>query len=415
MLRAIFWFIGITGSISARANYNSILIGDQAAGMGGAYTALFEDASALAWYNPATLAKLHGMSFSAAVGIYKKFDTLFNSDEELAQAGLRANQGFFRALPSSTGSVVRYESFLTDWTLALSIVTPIFETFKGEIASDGSSTSTLGSLDESLWVGVGAARRVSAAESLGFTLYYTARNFAKTVTDRQKISETHSIIYNEEKYLTQNAMVGLLGYHLDLSDRWKLGISARLSAMHLYGKASYAESYIDTLGPVATSEFFSSLDTRSRIPAKYALGLAYLDAEQLITLALDINYYTRAASSDFEGQSFAEYIESHPVWNISLGGEIGLRQWLKLRAGVFTNFSPHPNPDPLKVRGQGDRVDQLGWSANAALIRKNLQYTFGGYYTGGWGRSVQRVKHEYIVIPKQMQTFTMLVGTSYHF
>jgi len=51
----------------AFSNYNSILIGDQAAGMGGAYTAMSSDASAVSFYNPAGLAFLKGHSFSGSI------------------------------------------------------------------------------------------------------------------------------------------------------------------------------------------------------------------------------------------------------------------------------------------------------------------------------------------------------------
>jgi len=124
---------------AAFSNYNSILIGDQAAGMGGAYTAMTDDASALAYYNPAGLAYLQGHSFSAAVGIYKKFDTSFGTEEDFTKAPLRINQGFFRAIPSSTGSVLRRENY----TFALSIVVPDFDNYKGDLGTMNEKTTTL--------------------------------------------------------------------------------------------------------------------------------------------------------------------------------------------------------------------------------------------------------------------------------
>ncbi|MBN8538659.1 MAG: hypothetical protein J0M15_16540 [Deltaproteobacteria bacterium] len=82
-------------SEGAFSNYNSILLGDQSAGMGGAASAVVGDTSAAAFYNPATLARLNGASFSAAVGIYKKFDTVYGEEEDFTKAPLRLNQGFY--------------------------------------------------------------------------------------------------------------------------------------------------------------------------------------------------------------------------------------------------------------------------------------------------------------------------------
>jgi hypothetical protein len=190
--------------IEARANfsnYNSILMGDQAAGMGGAAVAMDEDSAGMAFYNPATLAKLEGQSFSAAVGIYKKFDTRFNDDGDITKASLRANQGFFRALPSSTASVIRPDQipFLKGYTLALSIITPEYDNFQGDVKLDGDSSSTLNMTTESLWVGGALAKRISTRESVGLTLYYTARSVSKIASDITYIDATHSKIFSRRK------------------------------------------------------------------------------------------------------------------------------------------------------------------------------------------------------------------------
>lgn len=403
-------------SWGAFSNYNSILIGDQAAGMAGAYTAMTEDASALAWYNPAALAKLQGQAFSAAVGIYKKFDTSYNTSEDLSRASMRANQGFFRALPSSTGSVLKFEDeSMKDYMFGLSIVTPEYDTFKGEIFNDGTSSSTLSLLDESLWVGGAIAKKIDEKQSIGITIYYTSRSLSKSVMDRQSISSTQAKIFSEERALVQNALVYHVGYHLDITETLKFGFMARLPSTHLYGKATYMDSFVDPTGVGVTSNNLQNVETKARVPRKYSLGLAYVNPSKVLSIAADISYYEPMSYSDIEHPTLREYIVHNPVWNLSVGGEGWIRSWLKLRLGVFSNLSAHPNPEPGLVSGQGDRVDQLGWSANTALIKGNIQYTFGGYYTGGWGRSVQRINQEYVVVPKQVQVFTMLVGTSYYF
>lgn len=411
----IFFVLSFSSLHSARAafsNYNSILIGDQAAGMGGAYTAMADDAAAQPWYNPATLAFLKGESFSAAVGIYKKFDTTYGSSEDFTKASLRVNQGFFRALPSSTGSVVRFKEFLPDYTLALSIVVPEYESFKGDIHNTSENISTLTLSDESLWVGVGLSKKISVNEGLGVTFYYTARSMVKTVSDRT-ISGSSRISYSEERALTQNALVPILGYYYKWTPNFRVGASIRFPAMHIAGTASYFDSYIDTAG-TPTQKNYNNLDTKSRIPAKYTVGWSWQALEELI-ISGDFSVYGREQYNDIESEDITERIEHRQIWNGSLGAELALRTWLKIRVGGYTNFSAHPDPDLNKVKGQGDHVDQLGFSANAALTRGNMQYTFGGYYTGGRGKSVQRYNQQYQLVDKSTQVFTMLIGTSYSF
>jgi hypothetical protein len=400
------------------SNYNSILIGDQAAGMGGAATAMTEDAAAVAWYNPAALAKLEGQSFSAAVGIYKKFDTRYLDDSDLTKASLKVNQGFFRALPSSTGSVIRpkQSSLLNDWTLALSILVPEYETFKGDIFTDteGASSSTLNLTTESIWVGGAMARRIDADNSVGFTLYYTARNVSKTVNDRTFVSSSQSQIFTEEKNFTQNAVVGILGWHQDVSENFKWGASFRLPSLHVAGKGELTQTLVSN-GSIGTPISLRDLDSKAHIPWKLSLGIAWVSPEDS-KWAFDLTVYEALAYDDVEDHpSISEKIEHRNVVNGSLGYEKSWADWLRTRIGIFSNYSAHPNPDPEKVKGQGDHVDQAGFSANAAIRSGNIEYTFGGYYTGGRGRSVQRINQIYQVVPKVQNVFTMLVGTSYSY
>ena len=397
------------------SNYNSILIGDQAAGMGGAAAAMTEDGSAMAWYNPAALAKLKGKSFSAAVGIYKKFDTRFNNDSDIAKASLSVNQGFFRALPSSTGSIIRPDqiSFLQGYTFALSILVPEYENYKGDIAAKDQSISTLNYTAESLWVGGAIAKEISNGDSLGLTIYYTARSVSKSVNDRNYIDATHSSLFMEDRNMTQNAVVTIVGWHHEIDENWRLGVSYRLPSLHVAGKAEINQTQIEN-GVIQQPVSERDLDTKARIPWKGTLGLAYVKAGNY-RWAIDLTTSGPVSYGDVEKFELAEKIEHKQVWNLSIGFEKEWTDWLKTRAGIFSNYSAHPNPDPELVHGQGDHVDQAGFSANAAFRSGNIEYTFGGYYTGGRGRSVQRVFGSYEVVPKIQNVFTMLVGTSYYF
>lgn len=384
--------------------------------MAGAATAVTQDASGAAWYNPATLSVMDGKSFSAAVGIYKKFETKYGQGDDLVKAALRSNQGFFRALPSSTGSVIRPTQleFLKDWTLTLSILVPEYDSFRGDVNSTATNVSTLSSVDESIWVGGAMARRISSSEHMGLTTYYTARSLTKTVNDRIYNSTTDFKIYSEERSITQNTIVFILGYLKEFDPKWKLGVSLRLPSIQVAGRASYIESTIEQTGVTGTTKNFTQLDSKTRIPTKLAIGLSYDDLGKWL-IAGDLTFYGAENYRDIELDGVAENIEHERVINASIGAEYRWVNWFKIRSGFFTNFSSHPEPDKNKVRGQGDRVDQLGFSANVAFRSGSIEYTFGGYYTGGTGKSVQRIAGAYDNINKAQNTFTMLVGTSYSF
>ena len=319
-----------------------------------------DDPSGMAWYNPAGLAKLKGKSFSAAVGIYKKFDIRYNEDSELSNASLRVNQGFFQPIPSSLGNVIRPEQipWLADWTLALSILV------------------------------------------------------SKSVNDRTYVDATHSNIFTEERNITQNALVAILGWHRDIDDHWKIGTSYRFPGLPVAGKATIDRTTI-TNGSIDPKNV-PDAGTKAHIPWKAAVGVAYVK-ENRDRWALDVNAYGAESYGDVEDGEYSEKIENRQTYNISVGYEKEWVEWFRTRVGFFSNYSSHPNPDPQLVQGQGDHVDQVGFSANFDLKSGNIDYTFGGYYTGGRGESVQRVNQNYQVVTKVENIFTMLVGTSYYF
>lgn len=76
-------------------HYNNILVGDRAAGMGGAYTAISDDPSGL-YYNPAGIVFAPGRSFSASVNAFqysqKKYkDVLGGNGWERRSSNLQPN------------------------------------------------------------------------------------------------------------------------------------------------------------------------------------------------------------------------------------------------------------------------------------------------------------------------------------
>jgi hypothetical protein len=406
-----------SSTFAAFGNYNSILIGDMAAGMGGAATAVSEDAAGAAWYNPASLAALKGESFSAAVGIYKKFATQYGIGDDLISSALKVNQGFFRALPSSTGSVIRPKQieWLKDWTMTLSILVPEFDQYRGQVATSPDNNSTLAMTDESLWAGGAIARQISPTEYFGVTAYYTARSLQKSVNDRTYRGPNDFKIYTEDLNITQNSLVFIAGYLKELGAHWSWGVSIRFPNIHMVGRASYLANTFEA-GQAERPVVLSELDSKSRIPARLNLGASYRDnAGWIVAADLNIHGYEQYEDIQTTQPGIAERLEHRPLINLSIGAEYKFTNWFKIRMGGFTNFSSLAKPDPAISRGQGDQVNQMGFAANAAFRSGHIEYTFGGYYSGGRGEGVQRVNHQYVVLPKSQNIYTMLVGTSYYF
>lgn len=404
---------------AAFSNENSLLIGDRNAGMGGAAVAVDGDSAGAPYYNPALLADLEGSAFSAAVGIYKKFDVVYGQEEDFTKAPLRINQGFFRSLPASTSNVLRWNK-LPDWTLAFSVVVPDYEQYKGDLRSDATNVSTLTFTDESLWVGGAVARKISETESLGFTLYYTARNLTKSVSDRSFPSNTKTQIFTQEKTVVENALVPILGYRDKVTDRLSWGATVRFPAVKILGRATLFESLTEvdsnaTVPIQSTATHAPEKSARVIIPGKITAGVSF-QADDRLLLAADVSLREGITYNDLEDDQYASRIVHRSIWNAQLGAERTFADWFKVRMGVYSSMSSHPNPDAGLNKFQEDHVDMLGFSANFVFVAdRQISYTFGGYYVGGRGRSVQRIDQQFREIPKTSHIFTMLVGTSFYF
>lgn len=371
---------------------------------------MFGDAAAGSFYNPASLAWLDGNSFSASVGIYKKFDTVYGANEDFTQAGMRINQGFFRSLPASTGSVIK----VGDLAVAMSIVVPDYENFTGDIKNSDTVRSSLNFVDESLWVGGSIAARTNLRESWGLSMYYTSRNYQRSVSDKSLGSAATQAIYSEDKAFTNNNIVMILGYQKNVTGKLRLGVSWRPPSFRVAGVGTYQKNIVTTSGIQNDSNNGININAYGPIPQKLTLGVAWLEPNKY-KFDADFSIYGSQRYSDMDIGNRATIVDNRMMFNGSAGFEIMYRPWLRGRVGWFTNFSSVPDPSLDVQQDQEAKIDQIGWAANVAFTSKQITYTFGGYYTGGRGLSVQYVDQQWQVMPVTQQVFTMLVGTSYYF
>jgi len=300
--------------LAAYANFNSVLIGEQASGMGGAYTAMSGDSSASGFYNPASLVKLTGADISASVTVFKKFDTAYEANANLVDAGQRVNRVFFRTIPSAIGNVYRWKK----WAFGFSLIVPDYDFFSGNIADSPTTQSFLNYTDASLWNGIVGSYKASPDESFGISLYYTARSLIRSSLDRQSISPSNEIITTEEKSITHNAIVVVLGYLWDINEKWSLGISARPPGLSVLGEGSHYLAVTDTNN--LPSQIEKTLNTKAStyIPPRYALGFVYKPTARL-TFSMDGVYFGGHSYPDMDLIEASDLITHKSTFNFSLG------------------------------------------------------------------------------------------------
>lgn len=395
---------------AAFGNYNSILIGDRAAGMGGAFTALTDDPGGCSFYNPAALSVMSGRSLSAAINVYHKYDIDFGNDAGFSDAPFRVNRGAFKSIPAASGNLLALGPF----AFGLSILVPDHGFFAGEVYSDDENSSNINIIDESLWVGGTLALNLTSSDSVGLTMYYTSRNLVRSVTDR-RINSSSADLFVEDKTFHNNSIIYILGYFRQLSDRWTFGTSLRFPSLEVSGSGSYSSTTVNTSPYQKEVITLSNIDSETRVPSRAAVGIAY-EIPKKYTLSWDLTYYGSERYADFDHSAAADEIVHIPILNAAFGFEYYLKEWLRLRSGIYSNFSSHPEIDPSRQVHQGDHIDMWGFSANLAIFTSDaVSLTLGGYYTGGRGTSMQRVAQQLRSLDKSYQTFAMLIASSYYF
>ena len=400
-------------SFAVGPNYNSILIGDRAAGMGGAFTGLSGDPSACSFYNPATLARMEGTSLSATATLYTRYDTGYGDTSNFLGATARANRGNFKSIPSSTGSVAAFGPF----AVGISIVMPEYQFFSGTIQSTSNVTTLQNVTDENLWLGGNLALNLDERSSVGLSIYYTSRYYQRSFIDELR-NGADTRITTEEKSFTQNSFVPVLGYFYRLNANWSAGLSYRAPSIPMFGRGQFFRSSLDTANltdPNLNQRFDrTNISAHTKIPSRLNFGLAYQEPFQRV-FSIDISHHFAEAYRDMELLEASRYVDLKPMTNLNLGSEFFLKHWLRLRFGAFTNFSASPEPS---VSGgiKGAHVDMWGFSTNLAVFTSDkVSFSFGGFYTGGQGYTVEQSGHQLVQFPLSQQFFTMLVGSSYYF
>lgn len=396
-----------TNSYADYINLNSVLIGDRAAGMGGAFTALTGDPSASPFYNPATLARLDGSSLSTSVNLFNKYDVTYGNQSDLDESLFRINKGSIRTIPSASGIFTSFRNF----TIGLSILLPQYQDFGGNIFSRGDESTFLRMDTESLWVGGAFAFNPDEKSAIGFSFYYTSDSTNRSLTDRYD-DGGDAIVFTEEKTLSTNSFIAIIGYYYELLPSVSLGVSYRFKNVPVNGEGSYLANQVGTISGSQPTITDNKITGKTKIPDRLALGSAFRFGGD--TLSVDVVYSGPNSYTDME--DYGDRIIHEETINYHIGYEHELLPWLKARVGLFTDSSTAPEIPANATRRYSDHIDKFGFSANLGIqTTEHTNVTLGGYYIGGNGYAAEQIGGEFQRIKKEDRVFSFLVATSYQF
>jgi len=405
-------------------NYQNYLMGDRAAGMGGAVAATTDDLDAC-YYNPAGLARVAGSRIALSVSLYG-LQGIRIAD------GLGEGETFkardFESIPSTFGSILKVSDGLA---LAFSVFTPdnldlnVRHSFErrpdipGLLRSDYYYATFD---DSSTWIGPSLGFRAGDRLSLGAGVYLVYRSLANKQewaylyadADNLEVEKVLTRIYSID--FNNYGLLGLAGAQYALSDEVFLGAAVQTPSLNLSGRGDLL--YAVSLGSQESDQLVQAKDmkSRNRLPARFTLGAAWqregeFTLEGNCTYHLPTSYLQLSGEDTWTGLPISTSRRRKGVVNFNLGGEYYVMEGYPVRAGVFTNLSSSPGVDRNDLGESQDDVDMYGVSFSVGNESEHTTFSLGVNYVWGSGKTVG-IGDDFDPVPVDQSQYQLFVFLS---
>jgi long-chain fatty acid transport protein len=399
-------------------HYVNMLIGDRASGLGGAYTAVADDATGL-FYNPAGVVYARGGNLSASVNAFHVTrssykDVLGSGDWNRESSSLLPN--FFGVIQPLGKGMAGFSYAVTD-----SVQENLDQVFHNQPAWVDRYIINLNNDDTTYKFGPSYAAEIRPGLSLGLTAY---AHFRTTRINMQQVltgihatnSSGDPLSYEWSSSYYQNQESGIepiLGLMWTPAERVTLGASVRKvtvldSTVRVQSTCAsdYPASSCTSGGSPSTtplSPLVTEVSDQREYPTQATLGIAWFPSETLLWSA-DVNWY-EATEDDVRGERPA-------TWNASAGVEYYVSPTWALRGGLYTSNANTPELDEAKTN-QNEHVDLLGLSASLSRFTRNSSITLGIALASGEGKA--QIVSGGTVQDETIFTATAFLSTSYSY
>jgi len=403
-------------------HYNDVIIGDRPGGMGGAYTAISDDASGL-FYNPAGIVLVEGGKISASVTTFRSENKIYQGelgsfDYPLSSTTLQPN--FFGIVNHTPFGAIGFSYVIRD---------SLYQYSNNSFLLPNSDIFTLNLIDDVNTYNIGPtiAFDVSKDFKVGITMYYfykTERYSYNTVKstpvnpNNAVVSQWDNDYYKDE----ENGTRPVLGFlYAPEGETYSLGLV--LSKTFIFNANQYDQITCSLTVATPSDYCYSNLNpghqpllttpvTRSNILPDYPLevrfGAAYFPNKDFL-VAADLDYFD-AASPDNIVYTWIR----KPVINAAIGIEYFLNPGLALRAGLFTDRTNVSAEAIANINGwPADRVDRYGATMSTTWFSKFSSITIGANYAIGSGDS--NLLWYGSVLPLKTSVLTIFLGTAYSY
>ena len=392
-------------------HYNNIIIGDRATGLGGAYTAISDDASGL-FYNPAGIVFTENLQLSASANAYHSTkltykDVLKGGDWERESKNVVPN---FFGITSKLGdgyfgfsyAVTEFEVEDQDTRFTTIPGVPLF-------------IINLNNNDKVTRFGPSYATQINDQWNFGVTLYWYERD--RDLTNNQFIrladdSYEWSNLYFET---SESGIEPVFGLMWTPEDSISIGLSIRKTELTRSRTKTQVTCSSDVGNPlvqpsqcipVGGSPIDPTITTNKDerdLPLNIRLGVAYFPTPRLL-YSVDVSHFEKVSSSAFEAEE---------VINFAFGIEYYLNPEWAIRGGIFTNEANTPEVSSSKLN-QADHVDLTGISLSVSKFTRSSSLTIGFASSRGEGEA-QVITGSPEIQDLEQTIETVYLSTSYSF
>lgn len=394
-------FVVASSAIADEYHHNNLLIGKNAVGMGGAFTGVADDLSAI-HYNPAGLASIKDGNM-ASINTFAWEETVF---EAVYGDGSDFTRSAFSVVPGFFG----FKKQFRDWHYGLAFVV---NDFSQERSSDVIEYNTI---DIATGIPLNVKEFINIdIDNSAYQLYFAG---AKQLTTEFSLGLSLGIEYRT--FQTDQSSGTQISLPISASDSINTGAQATarfndinivtipsLSALYKTNKVSFGAKLnvpmvINRDYEMVSTAFFAGVDPslpgvtpallvpeeaccKQKLPINIALGVARKFGEWQFSVDVQHHLSTNDGVERLEGFPVPITRDFKSVTNFALGVSKKLGTESQFRVGIFTdksNIAIDPAIDFQRV----EDVDLLGISASIDTNLFDIPVTFGGYAKFGSGQ-----------------------------
>ena len=420
-------FLLPNSAVGDQFHYNNILIGDRAMGLGGAYTAVADDASGV-FYNPAGLAFSLSNDVSGSANAF--YSRTVTYKDAIGGADFVENVG--GTIPSFFGGLQKLDNIMPGLVFAFGIYSIDSELKDQNDLIENRSLGTPGACDDGTTrdpttlvryhrtvnqnaatgaMGAAVAKRFGAF-SFGFGVnYITISELVQEYQDVRsdldnclgaggKLRYRTLLTKNVREHLTAHIVKPFFGVQAALG-RLSLGLTLKQGSIASQNFDSMSETRQDVIPQQSLSNdalvggsqvaFVQQTETDIKVddmladrPLEVRLGGAFFFNTRFMASA-DLIHYGESKGGNDEIFGRARY-DKEAVTNYALGAEYFVLPQFPVRLGFFTNNDARPELDKSKS-GQADHVDYVGQSIFIGYVQPNSQLSLGTVLQQGSGEA----------------------------